>query len=131
MKRKLYLSGPMTGIPNWNRQSFDDAAKQLTDLGYEVINPFDLPEPVKPNPLNDSMEWAAYLARDVIGILNGMADTVVMLPGWYDSKGACLEEAVARMKSIPVVTLGQILQAHEKREPYSFPWPRKKEAANE
>lgn len=36
---KLYLSGPMTGRPNHNREAFYEAEEKLRDCGYDVVNP--------------------------------------------------------------------------------------------
>ena len=30
--KRVYLSGPMTGIKGWNRAAFDDAEKRLRSL---------------------------------------------------------------------------------------------------
>ncbi len=131
MKRKLYLSGPMTGIPNWNRASFDDAAKQLTDLGYEVINPFDLPEPVVSTKPSPTEAWAAYLVRDILLLQEERPDFVVLLPGAEHSNGSCLESRYAKEIGLATITLGELLSATYRHEEikgytYAFPWPRKK-----
>lgn len=122
----------MTGLPDWNRKSFYDAAKQLTDLGYDVVNPLDLPEPVLPPKDGEytySERWAAYLTRDIAFIhelAQGQGSCVLLLPGWENSKGSCLEAAVAQDEGLLVATLGSFLKYYVKKEPYSFPWPRKK-----
>lgn len=41
MKTKLYLCGPITGIPNHNRDAFDGAAAALRGAGFEVFNPLE------------------------------------------------------------------------------------------
>lgn len=106
----LYLSGPMTGYANENRQAFEDAEHRLRSLGYHVINPNGLAEP-SADCETDAQRWAAYLARD-IHFLVTMKDTgiaVVLLAGWRNSKGACLEAAVAEKFGIPVYNYGQVL----------------------
>jgi hypothetical protein len=39
MKKKVYIAGPMTGIPELNRPGFNHYAKLWSDAGWEVINP--------------------------------------------------------------------------------------------
>lgn len=39
---RLYISGPMTDMPNHNYLAFNEAAKQLREAGYEVLNPAEL-----------------------------------------------------------------------------------------
>lgn len=47
--RRIYDSGPMTGLPGLNFPAFDAAAKQLRAAGYDVVNPAELnPDPAKP-----------------------------------------------------------------------------------
>lgn len=42
----IYLSGPMTGYPQFNCHNFESVATFLKELGYKVINPHcDLPDP--------------------------------------------------------------------------------------
>ena len=128
---KLYLSGPMTGLFNYNRQSFDDAEATLKEMGYEVINPASLPEPVvsmKPTPAET---WAAYLVRDILLLQEERPDFVVLLPGAEHSNGSCLESRYAKEIGLATVTLGELLSATNRHEEvkgytYGFPWPRKK-----
>lgn len=122
MKRKLYLSGPMTGLPEYNRKSFDDAEKQLAGKGHEVINPFNLPEPVVPMDATEAETWAAYLVRDFLVLHEEKPDCIILLPGWNNSKGSSIEARYAwDVLNIPSKTLGAFLAGE-----YGFPWPRKK-----
>lgn len=92
--KKLYLSGPMTGYPDFNYPSFDLAAATLRELGYEVFNPaeqFDR---------DQSRDWTEYMRVDIQAILS--CDEVVVLDGWEGSLGARLEVAVAHAVGIPV-----------------------------
>lgn len=44
--KRVYLSGPMTGLPELNFPAFRVEAARLRALGFEVVNPADLnPEP--------------------------------------------------------------------------------------
>lgn len=111
MKQKLlYLSGPMSGIKDLNRQAFTDAENRLRALGFGVINPHDLPAPVTDADSSYDEYWAEALALDVwILAQANRPDALVLLPGWRNSRGSLLEAAVARRFKIPVYTFGQIL----------------------
>lgn len=37
----VILSGPMSGLPDYNYPMFNLAAKQLREAGYDVVNPAD------------------------------------------------------------------------------------------
>lgn len=85
----VYISGPMTGMPDHNFPAFHEAAAHYRGLGYTVINPAELPGE------GDDHPWEWYLRRDLIAMLEGGADTIVLLPNWSQSKGARLEQHVA------------------------------------
>ena len=95
---KIYLSGPMTGLPNLNFPAFNAEAARLRGLGFEVINPAELNEGVE--------DWEECLRQDLIALLN--CDTVAILPGWQESKGAHLEMHVAHRVGIRIVEAASI-----------------------
>ena len=39
MKRSVYIAGPMSGIPEFNFPTFNDAAAYFREIGWEVFNP--------------------------------------------------------------------------------------------
>jgi len=100
---KVYLAGPMTGIPQFNIPAFDALAGHLRNLGLEVVSPAELDSPTTraaalaspdgaPGTGSASDEtWGDFLARDIKLIANNGIDAVVVLPGWESSKGARLE----------------------------------------
>lgn len=83
----LYIAGPMTGHPNLNYPAFHQAAKQLRDAGYTVLNPAEGPRPTR-NPT-----WEDWM-RQAIGMLI-QADHVATLDGWENSRGARIEVNLA------------------------------------
>lgn len=88
MSRKLYLSGPMTGLPNLNREAFAVAAKKLRKKGYKVVNP---PELDRNSP---QRSWEGCLRRDIREMLE--CDKIATLAGWRRSKGANLEVYIGK-----------------------------------
>jgi hypothetical protein len=113
-RKKFYIAGPMTGIPQFNFPAFDVAAASLRSYGYLVVSPVELDEPSAraaalsnetgdPEQYNaDTGEtWGDLLARDVKMIADEVSG-VVALEGWEDSKGARLEVFVARTCGKPV-----------------------------
>jgi hypothetical protein len=104
---KVYLGGPMTGIPQFNFPAFDAAATDLRERGFDVLSPAELDDPVTlaaalaspdgaPGSGSTNGEtWGDFLARDVKLIADGDLDAVVVLPGWERSRGARLETFVA------------------------------------
>ena len=83
---RVYISGPMTGIDDYNFPLFNKVAQELTDLGYEVSNPAE-------KGIIEGWSWEQYLVLDLHEVLD--VDCLVMLPGWENSEGAKLEHYVA------------------------------------
>ena len=106
---RIYLAGPMTSRPDWNRPAFRTVATTLDSLGAIVINPHDLhpePPPWHPNVRQDpgfAAMWRRYLREDLAQLLR--CDLVIALPGWREeSDGARLEVTVAHLLGIQVQT---------------------------
>lgn len=102
MKRRIYLSGGMSGIPRSEyRRKFREAEKILRKHGYGCINPCRVWACRWPW-IYRAMEWAlgkrlAYavvLCYDLL-LLMTRADGIAMLPGWQASRGAQIENYVA------------------------------------
>lgn len=98
---KIYVSGPMTGLPKNNVPAFNRAAKKLRSLGYAVINPAELD---KDEPC---MMWEDCLRRDIKWLMT--CDVVVNLPGWEKSRGANLENYIAEQLCFDIYTLERFL----------------------
>lgn len=102
---KLYLAGPMSGLPEFNYPAFNEAAASLRVNGHEVINPAE-------NDGGDtSGTWAYYMRQDVQHILN--VEGVAVLPGWRKSKGANLEVVLATALGLPILEWKTLLPVSE------------------
>lgn len=104
----LYVSGPVTGARDGNRPAFECAARELRRVGYRVRIPHDDVAPGTP--------WVAAMRTTLMAIL-AQADGLAMLEGWERSRGACLEERMARTLGMPVMTVDDWLhdEGKEKR----------------
>ncbi|WP_319942079.1 DUF4406 domain-containing protein [Pseudomonas quasicaspiana] len=40
--RRIYISGPMTGLPDFNFPAFAAEANRLRGLGFDVVNPAEI-----------------------------------------------------------------------------------------
>ena len=101
-KRRIYISGPMTGIePREYRRRFREAEAILRRHGYGCINPcrvwpcrFPWLYRLMNALLGRRLTYAVILAYDLI-LLMTRADGIAMLPGWEQSRGARIENYVA------------------------------------
>lgn len=93
---KIYLAGPMTGFPDYNRTAFAEAAAFLRAKGLHVYNPGETP--VEIYHLDPGTAWQENLEYICI-----FAEALVYLPGSHDSEGAKIEIALAKYLGIRVV----------------------------
>lgn len=96
--KRLYIAGPMAGLPQLNFPAFNAEAERLRALGYDVVNPAELNEPGTP--------WAQCMRRDIRALL--MCDAIALLPGWECSRGANLEWLIATELGMPVLQADMI-----------------------
>lgn len=90
----LYVAGPMTGLPGYNKPAFHTAAGSLRAAGYIVRNPADHQPPVLDT-------WEDWMRLAIAALLQSQA--VATLPGWAESRGACLEVSIAMQLRMPVL----------------------------
>lgn len=93
----VYLSGPITNMPDLNRPAFARAEKALATSGYTVVNPFD----VCPNPAS----WSDAMRRDIRALTH--CDAIAMLPGWENLRGAKLEKHIAEQFGMKPIFITQ------------------------
>ena len=123
MIRKVYIAGPMSGLPAFNYPAFFAFAKELRlivlepGVHLEVVNPAEFPEPhldaILASPDGDSatlvpltgMTWGDYVTRalKVVADEPGL-DAIITLPGWEASRGARIETFVGHVRGLKIIT---------------------------
>ena len=109
---KLYLAGPMRGIPQFNFPLFDSVAATLRGKGYTIISPAELDDSATRDLAMNSPDGEAgeyfngqtfgdFLSRDLKKVLDE-AEGVALLPGWENSIGASIEAYAARRQGKPL-----------------------------
>lgn len=93
--KRIYLSGPMAGIPEHNFPAFMAHAAQLRAAGYDVVNPAEID--------NSGKTWEGCLRADLREMCT--CDAIALMPGWEASKGANLELHVAHRLGMEVMHL--------------------------
>ena len=106
--KRVYIAGPMSGLPEFNYPAFNEAAQRLRALGYHVENPAE-------NPVPPCKSWAGYMRLSVAQLAT--CEGVALLPGWESSKGAIEEHRLAHVLDLPVIRVGDIQPG--------FQWPTK------
>ncbi len=108
--KRVYLSGPITTDPD-HLLHFAEAGVFIADRGETPVDPHDIPPACEdfrclvdaPAATHGTHSWSCYLRGDIIVLMQ--CDEVALLPGWERSKGAQLEQFVARSVGIPVKEL--------------------------
>lgn len=90
---KIYIAGPMTGLPHFNRPAFNEAAHLLDSQGHTVLNPATLP---------DGLSEKEYM--DICLSMLRCADAIYLLDEWKISAGAHVEHALAEKLGLVIIS---------------------------
>jgi hypothetical protein len=90
--KKVYVSGPMTGIKDFNYPAFECAELFFKNLGAVVYSPHKAP---------CFKSWEDYMRYDIKMLCD--CEYIFMLEGWENSKGAKIEKYIA--ESIGIKTI--------------------------
>lgn len=104
---RIFVSGPITGKENLNREAFNAEEILLLEAGHTVFTPFHITPPDE-TTLNfwerlgsrDELEWQ-YFMRVCVGQIP-LCDGMRMLPDWQNSKGSVWEHRIAKMLGLEV-----------------------------
>ena len=94
---KVDIAGPMTGLPQFNRPAFHQAALNLSFEHHVPLNPAILP---------DGLTEADYMAVGITMLQR--ADAIFLLTGWQFSAGARAEHALALKLGLEVIEQREI-----------------------
>lgn len=119
---KLYLAGPMRGIPEFNFPAFHTAADRLRAAGHFVFSPAEKDNErhgtdISKGNASGCEEVAAkehgFNLREALGadlaFICGHADGVALLDGWERSKGANAERATGEALGLVCGPWGRFL----------------------
>lgn len=87
---KVYLSGPISEVSDY-RNNFNNASIRLKKVGYTVVNPCNLLH-------LHNQSYESYMREDLKALLD--CDSIYMLDGWENSKGAQFELKTANICGI-------------------------------
>lgn len=90
--KKIYISGPMTGYADFNRPAFNVAAEKVIADGNTPLNPALAP---------DGLTQTEYMQLAMQQVF--MADAIILLDGWNQSKGARAEYALAEKLGLDII----------------------------
>lgn len=92
---KVYISGQISGLPIEEvKEKFSSIEAQLIAQGYEVVNPLK-------NGLPWNAPWELHIAMDIVLLMG--CDTIYLLTGWDNSRGATLEKNFAELTKKKII----------------------------
>ncbi len=96
MSKRIYIAGPMSGLPNNGYDAFNTKAEQLRKAGWTVINPaeMDIENGLDPDREFTRFDYMQAARRDLAALRN--VEAIYMLDGYEDSPGGCWEWARAK-----------------------------------
>jgi hypothetical protein len=100
--KKIYISGRMTGIKDFNFPKFFEIETMLQSKGYETFNPAkftqDYCKQVQCKP--EDIDRIFLLKEDIENLL--CCDAIYMIAGWEHSEGARAEWGNAVLLKYPI-----------------------------
>ncbi|HEY9208222.1 MAG TPA: DUF4406 domain-containing protein [Acidovorax sp.] len=102
--KRIYIAGPMSGLPKLNYPAFNAKAIELRAQGFHVENPAENPEP-------HCRSWLGYMRMALVQIAR--CDAVVMLPGWAKSRGARIEHQLAAGLGLEIIISKPVPEAFD------------------
>lgn len=107
-KRIIILSGPMSGLPEYNYAAFRWAANVLRAEGYQVYNPSEYDHAI-------GSTWGEMVGTclETMRMMHNMdcVCTLAYLQGWDDSAGATVERALADYYNWDIESVTDILRS--------------------
>lgn len=97
---RIYLSGPMTGLPEFNFPAFHAAAANLRAQGFEVVSPAEIVPDL-------TTSWEKCMRADIKALCD--CDAIALLPGWEKSKGAHLELHIGHRLGLGVLHMEALM----------------------
>jgi len=98
---RVYISGPITGVPDYN-ENFIQAERKLLAAGHDPVIPVTIGAALSAR-LGREPTWREYMREDIKALCD--CDAIIMLDGWEKSSGARLEEHIAMRLDIKQITL--------------------------
>lgn len=109
---RVYVAGPMTGLPEYNFPAFHAKAAELRAKGWHVENPAENTEP-------PCKSWGGYMRNALRQMLT--CDAIYLLPGWSESRGASIEKRLAQDLGLAIIYgPGAVAEAAGKKRTFEY-----------
>lgn len=108
LKKKVYIIGQMSGMPDLNFPQFDSTAEMLRNQGWDVVNPADLDRaaygwgkcPPKDFQATNEARRTAMM-RDLPALME--CDAIFRMHGWSKGGGTHIENLLAKYIGLEIL----------------------------
>lgn len=116
---KVYLAGPMRGLPDWNFPAFDAAEERWLAAGHQPFNPAQIDRVLQYGPgQGENPSHLRHVIQMDLACLFA-ADALALLPGWERSTGAAAELALVQFLGLPVYDAVTMERLHPPARPWA------------
>lgn len=99
---RIYLSGPISGHKDGNRDVFRMFAQAIMGQGHQVLNPHE----VDPLRIKGRGDWENHMAADIQALVES---DLVFVISTQESRGVALETYIAKELGIPVIYMSSVI----------------------
>jgi hypothetical protein len=105
---RYYLSGSITKN-KYFKEYFENSETQLRSLGAtDIFNPASVDLHIPYTEKTKHTVWKPYMKHDLKMLVD--VDVLILLPGWWKSRGVKLELIICWFLNIRIVTLKQLVK---------------------
>jgi hypothetical protein len=98
----VFISGPMTGLPDKNIKAFREMEDVLRMTGHIMVE-----NPAINETPRVEMPWSYYMRAGIAQLMR--CQSIVMLPGWKASQGAVIERQIAKWLGMTIVEMHEVV----------------------
>jgi len=99
---RIYLSGPISGCKDGNRDVFRMFEQAIMGHGHRVVNPHE----ILPVSIKGRGDWERHMAADIQQLVE--CDLVFVISS-QKSRGVALETHIAKELGIPIVRMSSVV----------------------
>ena len=100
MQKTIYISGKITGTDDY-KDRFLKAEQELRSRGFNVLNPVKAGKWLERYLAPEVPTWIQYMKQAIKSMMS--ADSVYMMKGYKESKGARLELFLAKILKYEII----------------------------
>lgn len=98
-KNRIYIAGPMTGLPGLNFDAFNAKAAELRARGWHVENPAE-------HGIQEGATWSDYLRHDMASLATALAANAQRLERCNSSSGGLASKGMLKIIGLLWIGLG-------------------------